>query len=53
MARNHNKYFILNFKNFPGAGYHMVMTKSSNCEIDKVDAMLTKHIPDAKLESME
>lgn len=30
----------------------MVMTKSSGCNVDKVNTMLTKHIPEAKMESM-
>ena len=34
-----------------GAGYHMVMTKRSDCDVDLVHQLLTKHIPEAKLES--
>ncbi|XP_067927873.1 phospholipid-transporting ATPase ABCA3-like [Watersipora subatra] len=34
-----------------GAGYHMVMTKADNCNVENVQALLTKHVPEAKLES--
>ena len=35
-----------------GAGYHMVMTKKADCDVDKVHELLTRHVPEAALESM-
>jgi len=33
-----------------GAGYHMIMTTEPNCNVSEVDQLLTKHVPEAKLE---
>jgi len=37
---------------YSGAGYHMVMTKADGCDVDKIGDLLTRHVPEAKLESM-
>lgn len=34
-----------------GAGYHLVMVKDNTCDVSKVTALVTGHVPSAKLES--
>ena len=34
-----------------GAGYHMIMTKTSSCDVPALEDLLRKHVPCAKLES--
>ena len=34
-----------------GVGYHMVMVKDTRCDVNIVTNVVTKYVPDAKLES--
>ena len=34
-----------------GVGYHMIMVKSDECDVESVTGAVTKYVPDAKLES--
>ena len=38
-------------KNKYGAGYHMVIVKEPNCDVSRVTAVVTSHVPTAKVES--
>ena len=38
-------------KNRYGVGYHMVMVKTSSCDVSKVKEVIFRHIPTAELES--
>ena len=34
-----------------GVGYHMVMVKNANCNVDEMTKLVIKHIPTATLEN--
>ena len=36
---------------FSGVGYHMVMVKQPECRVNEIHRLVSKHVPDAKLES--
>ncbi|XP_035969082.2 phospholipid-transporting ATPase ABCA3-like [Halichoerus grypus] len=38
-------------KQIYGAGYHIVMEKESNCDVEKISAIIHSHIPDATVEN--
>lgn len=38
-------------KNKFGAGYHLTMVKQAGCVVENVKAVITQHVPDARLES--
>jgi len=38
-------------KNKYGVGYHMVIVKEPNCDVSRVTALVTSHVPTAKVES--
>ena len=38
-------------KNRYGVGYHMVIVKEPSCDVSKVTAMVTSHVPTATVES--